>query len=258
MRLAASVEYDGSAYHGWQRQSHAASVQACVESALSRVAAQPVTVVCAGRTDTGVHATGQIVSFETTARRDPRAWVLGGNSNLPTDISIRWVQAVDDSFHARFSARSRRYRYVIYRRLSRSSLLRKRALWCHYALDVEAMRAASAHLLGEHDFSSFRSGACQARHAIRQLYQLSVSGDGEFVYVDVHANGFLHNMVRIMVGVLLAIGRGIQPTDWTRTLLLARDRTISGVTAAPHGLYFVGADYPSAYELPTTRWYPRF
>lgn len=256
MRFAAIVEYDGSAYNGWQRQSHAPSVQAVVEQALSRVANQPLSLVCAGRTDTGVHATGQVVSFDTTAVRDPRAWVLGGNSNLPPDVSLRWVGAVADDFHARFSAVARQYRYLICNRIARSALLRNRACWQHRPLDAARMHEAAQVLVGEHDFSAFRSGACQAHHPVRTIELIEVRRQGEHLSIDIKANGFLHNMVRIIAGVLMAVGRGEADLGWPAELLRGRDRTLGGATAPPAGLYFVRAFYPERFELPGLEWRP--
>ena len=256
MRYAASVEYDGTGYRGWQRQPHARSVQEAVEDALAQVANHPVSVACAGRTDTGVHATGQVISFDSEATRPPKAWLLGGNSNLPPDVSLRWVVPVEADFHARFSARSRRYRYLILNRPTRSALLRHRVSWCHHPLDEARMARAARHLLGEHDFSAFRSGACQARHPVRTLYEISVTRSDDRIRLDVHANGFLHNMIRIIAGVLMAVGRGEADEAWPQRLLKEGDRRRSGMTAPAAGLYFCGAHYPQRFGLPSTLWWP--
>ena len=244
------VEYDGSAFRGWQVQGDARSVQACLEEALARVADHPVKVHCAGRTDAGVHALEQVVHFDTHALRRERSWVLGTNVNLPRDIRVRWAQPVDPGFHARFSATARHYRYLILTRDTGSALLRDRVAWFHYALDRDRMREAAQALVGEHDFTSFRAIACQARHAVRRVHYLQVDGDGTLCEIRIGANGFLHHMVRNIAGVLMAIGRGDRPASWAAEVLAAKDRTSGGVTAPPQGLYFVRPDYPTAFDLP--------
>jgi tRNA pseudouridine38-40 synthase len=250
-RIALGLEYDGTDFRGWQTQQPGVrTVQTCLEAALSRVADHPVSVHCAGRTDAGVHALEQIVHFETTAMRGERSWVLGANVNLPPDVAVRWAHPVDERFHARFSAIARHYRYRIMVQRTRSPLRRDRAVWVHDALDLARMRAAAPALVGEHDFSSFRAVACQARSPVRRLHYLDVAEQDGILTLSVGANGFLHHMVRNLAGVLMKIGRGDAPVEWTRELLLARDRTQGGVTAPPHGLYFVRADYPDDIELP--------
>lgn len=251
MRVALAVEYDGHAYCGWQRQPHSVSVQASVEAALSRIANEPITVHCSGRTDTGVHAAAQIVHFDTSAKRDLTAWTFGVNSVLERDISIHWASKVPDDFHARFSADSRSYRYTILNRATRPGLDHKRLSWQRDPLDVERMQLACVSLLGEHDFSSFRSAECQANHPIRVLHELDVRRLGDRVIIDIRANGFLHNMVRIIAGCLMAIGKGEKPTDWLLTLLAAKDRTHSAATAPPNGLCFLQAHYPNRFAVPT-------
>lgn len=251
MRIAAGVEYDGSGFAGWQVQREGRTVQACVEQALGRVADHPVQVVCAGRTDAGVHATGQVIHFDTEAARSDRSWVLGANTHLPGDVCLTWARPVPEDFHARFSARARRYRYVILDRWVRPALLRGRATWCHYPLDVERMQMATRHLLGEHDFSTFRALGCQAKSPVRTIHEIAVTREGEFVYLDVRANAFLHHMVRNIAGVLLAVGKGEQAPDWVPELLAHRDRTKGGVTAPPDGLYFVQVYYESQFDVPT-------
>ena len=250
MRIALGVEYDGSEFAGWQRQGHARTVQETVERALSKVADHAVAVTCAGRTDAGVHAYGQVIHFDTTAQRTPFAWVMGTNANMPGDVSVRWAKGVEGSFNARFSAYARRYRYVILDRPIRPALNRRRVGWTFKPLNAEAMRAACPYLLGEHDFSSFRAAACQARHAIREVQYLDVGRTGDYLYVDVQANAFLHHMVRNIAGVLMSIGAGEKPPRWARDVLRARDRRAAAATAAPHGLYLVAVLYPEHFALP--------
>jgi tRNA pseudouridine38-40 synthase len=251
MRIALGIEYDGRAFKGWQLQRHAVrTVQGELEAALEKVAAQPVRVVCAGRTDTGVHATGQVVHFETSAERSPRNWVLGTNTNLPGDVAVTWAASVDASFHARFSARARTYRYLILNRPTRSSLFAGRATWIHPPLDEASMHAAAQALVGTHDFSSYRALGCQAKSPVRTLHTLAVRRDGERLAIRAHANAFLHHMVRNIAGVLIAIGRGDRPPEWATEVLERRDRTLGGVTAPPDGLYFERVDYPDHPDLP--------
>ncbi|WP_295437130.1 tRNA pseudouridine(38-40) synthase TruA [uncultured Thiodictyon sp.] len=249
-RIALGVEYDGTAYCGWQTQPRVRTVQETLEAALSRVADHPVRVQCAGRTDAGVHALEQVVHFDSTASRTERAWVLGSNVNLPPDCAVSWAQPVAGAFHARFSARARHYRYRILTRRTRSALEPDRALWVHRPLDLGDMQAAAAALVGEHDFSSFRALGCQAKSPVRRVHYLDLSAAAGVIELRVGANGFLHHMVRNIVGVLLSIGRGEAPVQWTRELLVLRDRTRGGVTAPPQGLYFVRADYPAEFDLP--------
>ncbi len=257
-RWAAAVEYQGTRYAGWQIQSSQASVQGVVESALSAVAAHPVSTICSGRTDAGVHAWGQVVHFDTEASRSPYAWLLGGNSQLPTDISLRWVQPVDATFDARRSAVSRRYRYAIHNHRARSALLSARAAWLTQALDANAMHRAAQALIGEHDFSAYRAAGCQSNTPIRNLREIAVFRRGEFVVMDVRANAFLHHMVRNIMGVMIKIGHGERPESWAGELLAGRDRTRAGITAPAQGLYFVGPEYPERFGLPgpAPPWFP--
>lgn len=248
-RLAIGIEYDGTAYNGWQIQPHAPSIQQSLNTAISVVAAEAVECVGAGRTDTGVHATGQVAHFDTTAVRSIRSWLLGVNSNLPSDINVNWVSEVDSDFHARFSARSRSYRYVILNRPVRSALLRHRAWWVLKPLDEVRMQRAADTLLGEHDFSSFRAAACQASSPVRTISELTVRRDGEFIYVDCSANAFLHHMVRNLVGSLARVGSGDETVEWLSAVLAARDRRISGITAPAAGLTLTAVGYPD-FALP--------
>jgi tRNA pseudouridine38-40 synthase len=249
MRVALGVEYDGSAFHGWQFQGDVRSVQELLQLALTKVADHEVTVHCAGRTDTGVHATGQVVHFETPAIRTERSWVLGSNVNLPDDISISWAKKMPESFHARFSAVGRHYRYLILNRAYRSALWRNRAVWVHHPLDDLAMHRAGQGLVGTHDFSSYRALGCQAKHPVRTIHKLTVSREGDMVCIDIHANAFLHHMVRNIAGVLLAIGKGDRLDAWAKEVLALRDRKLGGVTAPPQGLCLTKVDYPPEFGL---------
>ncbi len=250
MRVVLGIEYDGSRFSGWQRQSHGPSVQAALEEALSRVADHSVTVICAGRTDAGVHATHQIIHFDTDAPRPSRAWVRGVNSNLPSDIRVIWMRAVPPLFHARFAATARSYRYVILSRTVPPALHRRRVAWTYRTLQISAMRTAAQYLLGEHDFSSYRAQACQARHPMRTVHRLEITRSGDYFYIDVTANAFLHHMVRNIAGVLISIGSGVQPPQWSWEILQARDRTAGGVTAPAEGLYLVAVRYPDQFAIP--------
>ena len=258
MRFACAVEYDGSGFSGWQRQSHARSVQAHIEAALAKIADHPVQTACAGRTDAGVHATWQVIHFETHAERSERSWMLGTNSNLPEDVRLLSITRVGDEFHARFSAQARRYRYVILNRPVASALLRQRVTWTHQPLDPGRVSAAAAYLLGEHDFSSFRAVACQAKSPVKTVHRLDVTRSGDFLYLDVEANAFLHHMVRNIAGALMAVGRGEREPDWVGDVLDARDRTQGGVTAPADGLYLVGVRYPQNHGIAPLGVLPEF
>lgn len=255
MRFAIGVEYDGSDFSGWQRLSQPgepgpATIQGVLEQALSQVADAPVATVCAGRTDAGVHAVCQVVHFDTDVARAPRAWVLGTTGNLPPSVAVRWCVPVADDFSARFSARARRYRYRIINRPVRTALQRQYLAWERRPLDADAMHRAAQLLLGEQDFSSFRTVHCQAEHARRELQAISVRRSGEEVVVDVQANAFLHHMVRNIVGSLLEVGAGEQEEGWIGEVLAARDRTVAGPTARAAGLTFLGPLYPAHWNLP--------
>lgn len=249
-RIALGVEYDGSRYCGWQRQDHCESVQGALERALGFVAASPVTVHCAGRTDTGVHATGQVVHFDCDAPRGADAWVFGGNSNLPDDVAVRWARHVDPRFHARFDAVERRYRYLVLSGRSRSALHARRAWWIHEALDPDAMQRAAAPLIGEHDFSAFRAAGCQSTSPVRELRRLRVRQHGPWTVVDVAANAFLMHMVRNIVGLLRKAGRGEADARDVERILSGRDRTRSAAAAPAHGLYLTEVHYPPECGVP--------
>jgi tRNA pseudouridine38-40 synthase len=250
VRLAAGIEYDGGAYHGWQIQRGVASIQASLQEAFGRIADHPVSLICAGRTDAGVHAREQVVHFDTRANRTLRAWVLGANSALPTDISVRWVCAVPEHFHARYSTHARTYRYLILNRRARSALAAGRALCVHKPLDESRMQTALAMLIGEHDFSGFRAAECQSRSPVRRLYSAQVRRAGNYVWIELCANAFLHHMARNIVGLLLAVGRGDATPEQAHLQLQSRQRSSGEATAPAIGLYFWQAHYPPQFGLP--------
>lgn len=250
-RIALGLRYDGTNYHGWQVQEELRTIQSTVEHALSAVADHPITVTCAGRTDAGVHAEGQVIHFDTHAYRTERAWVFGANSNLPNDISVLWAHPVDPEFHARFTALARRYRYVLYNDPIRPGILRKSVGWYYRPLDEKKMQAAASFLIGEHDFSSFRGANCQSKNAIRTIYQIEIIRIRQMVIIEVQANAFLLHMVRNIVGSLIAIGSGDKPIDWMSTLLAAKDRKQGGATISPSGLYLIEVNYPPEHRIPT-------
>lgn len=251
-RYALVVEYCGAEYQGFQRQASARrTVQGELERALSRIAAQPITLVCAGRTDAGVHATHQVVHFDCSAVRDQRAWLEGTNTQLPDSIRVRHAQAVPGEFHARFSARARTYRYVTHIDRVRSAFLAANVTWSRHELDVDIMQRAAQVLVGEHDFTSFRASQCQAHSPVRTLEQVAFSRHGAYVVMRIKANAFLHHMVRNIMGSLYEVGRGSQPEDWIGQLLQCRNRNLAAATAPAQGLYFVGVDYPSEFGVPS-------
>lgn len=250
MRIALGVEYFGAGYYGWQRQREVNSIQQELETALSHVAAHPIEIQCAGRTDAGVNATGQVVHFDTEACRALQAWTLGVNSQLPDNIAIRWVQPVADSFHARFSATARRYRYIIYNDPLRPAILGKGVSHYYHPLDAELMHTAGQLLLGEHDFTSFRAVQCQSKSPFRHVMALQVFRSGRYVVIDIQANAFLHHMVRNIAGSLIMVGTGEKPINWIAEVLAAKDRTCAGPTGKAEGLYLVDVTYPAEYQLP--------
>ena len=250
-RIALGIEYDGSAFRGWQAQSHVQGVQTAVEAALAHVADHPVEVVAAGRTDAGVHAAMQVAHFDTAASRTQRSWVLGANSGLPRQVSVLWARQVPEGFHARYSAFARSYRYFILNRPVRPALGAQYVSWVREPLDHERMQVAAQQLVGEHDFSSFRAAECQSRTPMRHLHRIDVERHGELLTISVTANAFLHHMVRNIAGVLIAVGRGDEPVEWVGEVLAARDRKQGGVTALPEGLYLAGVRSASALGLPS-------
>lgn len=250
VRIALGVEYDGSSFCGWQSQAHGRSVQDALEHALAQVAAQPLRTVCAGRTDAGVHALAQVVHFDTDAVRPLSAWVRGVNAHLPPSVAVTWAREVDADFHARFAARSRAYRYVLLNRAVRPALLAGRVGWFHQPLDVAAMRAAAACLIGEHDFSAFRAAECQAKSPVKHLYRADIAVDGDCLVFDFHANAFLHHMIRNLVGSLVYIGKGKHAPEWMAEVLAGRDRARAAPTFDAAGLYFAGVEYDARWQLP--------
>ena len=250
-RWAIAVEFDGRAFRGWQtQQAGVPSVQETLETAISRVANHKVIVHGAGRTDAGVHGSGMIAHFESTALRNERNWLMGINTLLPESVAVRWIQAISPDFHARFKAVARRYHYFIYNHPRRSALLAGRATWHHAALDVERMQAAANALIGVHDFTAYRAMACQSKRPVRDVHFANLSRRGELIRLDIQADGFLHHMVRNIMGVLLAVGDGRADIGWAGQVLASVDRTQAGITAPPDGLYFVDAHYPAEFDLP--------
>ena len=258
MRIALGIEYDGSSYFGWQRQKDVDSVQAQLELTLSKIANEPIQVQCAGRTDSGVHATGQVVHFETNSERSLTAWTLGVNANLPDTIAVCWAKEVDDEFHARFSATARRYRYIIYNDRLRLGIHRHGVSHYHGDMNESLMHEAAQALIGEHDFTSFRAVQCQSATPFRNVHRIQVTRRGKFIIVDIAANAFLHHMVRNIVGSLLEIGLGKQPVNWMQTLLDLKDRKHAAATSKAAGLYLVHVTYPEIFGLPKAPMGPLF
>ncbi|WP_404362389.1 tRNA pseudouridine(38-40) synthase TruA [Marinobacter sp.] len=258
-RVALVFEYDGACFHGWQYQkSGIPSVEGVLSRAVAKVANHPVELVCAGRTDAGVHASYQVVHFDTRSIRNIRSWVMGINTALPSSVSVHWAGNMADEFHARFSAHHRRYRYVIYNHPVRPGILRHQVSWNYRPLDAGAMHRAAQVLVGEHDFSSFRAAGCQSRTPNRNLHHITVTRHDDFLVIDVQANAFLHHMVRNIAGALMAVGCGKRPSSWIHDILGARNRTLAGVTAPPYGLYLVDVGYPSAFGVPASEPGPGF
>jgi tRNA pseudouridine38-40 synthase len=251
MRLALGISYNGEAYQGWQSQPSGQTVQDRLETALSQFAAQPVSTICAGRTDAGVHALMQVVHFDTALQREEFSWVRGTNRFLPPDIAVQWAYPVPDAFHARASAIARRYSYVALESPVRPSVDAGRVGWVFRPLDADAMREAAALLIGEHDFSSFRASACQARSPIKTLRRIEIARRGAYWRFDFEADAFLHHMIRNIMGCLLAIGQGQQRPQWMSVVLSARNRDAAAPTFSPDGLYFQGPVYDAAWKLPS-------
>ena len=250
MRVALGVEYDGRPFNGWQSQADEQTVQDTLQHALSQISGDPISVIAAGRTDTGVHALEQVVHFDTQAQRPLSAWVRGANALLPDSIAVRWAQPVPDEFHARFSAHGRSYRYLLINRATRPAIHAGKAGWYHSPLDLAAMQAAAQLLIGEHDFSAFRAAQCQAKSPVKNLHQLDIRREGEMLIFDVSADAFLHHMVRNMVGCLVYVGKGKYPPDWLYELLASRQRSLAAPTFAPDGLYLRRIQYEAKWGLP--------
>lgn len=250
MRLALGLAYRGTAYHGWQSQPGGRTVQDRLERALSTFADAPITTTCAGRTDTGVHAFNQVVHLDSPVAREPFSWLRGSNRYLPADIALQWCRPVPDDFHARYSAQGRRYRYLLLESPLRPALEAGQVGWTFRPLDGEAMREAAAHLIGEHDFSSFRSSECQARSPVKTMRSITLARHGAYWRVDFDGSAFLHHMVRNIMGCLLAVGSGRQRPGWMAEVLAARSRDAAAPTFAADGLYFAGPYYDARYGLP--------
>lgn len=249
-RLALGVSYNGAAYHGWQSQPSGLTVQDALERALSTFAAMPVHTLCAGRTDTGVHGLNQVVHFDTPLKRELFSWVRGTNRYLPADVAVQWCRVVASDFHARNSARGRRYRYLLLESPVRPCLEFRRCGWTFRPLDGEAMRQAAEVLLGEHDFSSFRSSDCQALSPVKLMREISITRRGAYWRFEFEASAFLHHMVRNIMGCLVAIGTGAKPASWMSEVLAARSRDAAAPTFSPDGLYFLSPLYDERHGLP--------
>ncbi|AZL84415.1 tRNA pseudouridine(38-40) synthase TruA [Aliivibrio salmonicida] len=258
MRIALCIEYDGASYHGWQSQKDVTSVQEELEKALMVVANEPIEVMCAGRTDAGVHGTGQVVHFDTNSVRKLPVWMVGVNANLPKNIAVRWVKEVNEDFHARFTATARRYRYIIFNNRQRPAIFSHGVSHYHETLDADLMHEAGQYLLGENDFTSFRAVRCQSRTPWRNLIHLKVTRHGDFIVIDIKANAFVHHMVRNITGSLIEVGRGKQKPEWVQWLLEAKDRKLAGATAKAEGLYLIDVDYPKEWDLPRVPLGPLF
>lgn len=258
-RVALAFEYDGQNFHGWQFQkSGVRTVEAELSKAVAKVADHPVNLVCAGRTDAGVHASYQVAHFETSSVRSLRSWVMGINTALPKDITVHWAGPGKADFHARFSAVYRRYRYIIWSNAVRPGIQQGQVSWVYRPLDARRMHEAAQYLAGEHDFSAFRAAGCQSRSPVRFLEAISVTRKGQFVILDVQANAFLHHMVRNIAGALIAVGMDHKRAEWIHEILESRDRRLAGVTAPPHGLYLVDVGYPDEFGIPAAECGPAF
>jgi tRNA pseudouridine38-40 synthase len=250
MRVALGIEYDGSAFCGWQTQPSGCAIQDHLQAALELIAGEPVETVCAGRTDAGVHALEQVVHFDTTAGRPASAWVRGVNAALPASVAVIWSQQIDADFHARYSARSRHYRYVLLNHVVRPAAAHARVGWFHGALDVDLMREAAQALVGEHDFSAFRSSECQARSPVRHMRSIEIERHGAYIIFDFRANAFLHHMVRNLIGALVYVGKARHPPQWAAGILAGRDRARAAPTFEAAGLYLARVEYDAAWQLP--------
>jgi len=250
MRIALGIEYNGYGLYGWQYQNGLPTLQGLLQTALAKVANHPIALFCAGRTDANVHATNQVVHFDTHAKRHIDAWIFGTNSYLPPSVVVRWARAVDYHFHARFTATARRYQYLIFNHPIRPAILSQHTAWHYYPLDISRMQAAAQYILGEHDFTSFRSSQCQSKTAMRKVSHFSIERQGDMVILQIEANAFLHHMVRNLAGVMMKIGAGFKDPEWVPTVLAAKSRQHAAETAPPEGLYLIQVRYPPPYFFP--------
>jgi tRNA pseudouridine38-40 synthase len=250
LRIAIGIAFDGRPFDGWQSQPSGNTVQDRLEAALGEIAGAPVRVTAAGRTDAGVHAIGQVAHFDAAASRPESAWVRGVNAHLPDAIAVQWARPVDDDFHARFAATSRSYAYVLYNHPVRPAVFAGKVGWFHHQLDLETMRAAAAHLEGEHDFSAFRSSECQAKSPVKTVYRVAIARHGAHVLLEFTASAFLHHMVRNFVGCLVQVGKGARPAQWVAEVLASRGRANAAPTFGPEGLYLTAVAYPERWQLP--------
>lgn len=250
MKIALGIEYNGHGFYGWQSQQNLPTIQGHLQEALSKIADEPIHVFCAGRTDAGVHATEQVVHFVTNANRIQRAWILGTNSFLPANIAVAWAETVADEFHARFSALSRCYQYIICNRLTRPAILTNRITWYYEELNLATMQQAANYLIGELDFSSFRSAECESKTPMRNVKRILINRYDDYIVIEIEANAFLHHMVRNIVGMLLRIGAGYKEPEWMHEVLMAKDRRLAAETASPAGLYLAKVTYPTQFALP--------
>ena len=250
MRIALGVEYNGHGFYGWQKQHGLATVEGHLEEAISKVANEQVHLFCAGRTDANVHATGQVLHFDTRAKRHIDAWIWGVNAFLPPQIAVRWARAVDYRFHARYKAYSRRYRYIIFNNPIRPAVLTSRVSWYYYPLNIELMREAAQCLIGEQNFSSFRSSQCNSKSPMRNITDFQILRSGDFISIEIEANAFLHHMVRNIAGSLMKVGSGARSTNWMQEVLAAQSRRAAAETASPDGLYLIQVRYPEPYIFP--------
>ena len=255
MRLALGISYNGHGYLGWQSQPNGQTIQDKLEAALQAFATTPIHTLCAGRTDTGVHGLMQVVHLDSEVEREPFSWVRGTNRFLPPDIAVQWAQPVPDTFHARASAVARRYTYILLESPVRPSLENGKVGWVFRPLDLQAMQSASQHLIGEHDFSSFRASGCQALSPVKTLYRIDISHRGtemrRYWRFDFEGSAFLHHMIRNIMGCLVYIGQGVHPASWMADVLVARNRDAAAPTFSPDGLYFAGPVYAPEWGLPT-------
>lgn len=258
MRIALMVEYDGSLYHGWQSQNGLRTVQRTLEKAIAKVADTEISIISAGRTDTGVHATNQVIHFDCEKSRGIHSWIHGVNSFLPKDICVKWGREVPDNFHARYSATARRYCYTIYNSSVRPALLRGQVTWQYRQLNQDLMQEGAQHLLGENDYTSFRSIECQSPTPMRNIHRIQVARRGDLLMIDITANAFLHHMVRNIAGVLMAVGTAKRSPNWVKEVLAAKDRRLGAETAPPYGLYLIGVTYPKEFGIIKLNPWPLF